>query len=86
MQKLKIMVLVALTAGISGCDTLARIGLERASDSRIRYGAHCETLRMQCRAENYREWETAEGKRGCSCHGPSDQQRYPGEGNQPGII
>ena len=67
---------------LSGCDTLARIGLEQVSDSRIRYGSHCESLRMQCRSENYREWQTVTGKLGCSCDGPSNQQRSPGDVHQ----
>ena len=82
MSAWKLVPVFAVFFALSGCDTLARIALEGATDSRIRYGSHCQTLRMQCRAENYREWETADGKMGCSCDGPSGQQRYPGGNNE----
>ena len=68
MQRVKVLLLLFVVA-LSGCDTLARIGLEKASDSRIRYGSHCETLRMQCPEGDYSEWETSAGRRGCSCPG-----------------
>ncbi|MFV8780989.1 hypothetical protein ACNKU7_01085 [Microbulbifer sp. SA54] len=76
-MKGKIFATLLLAFGISGCDTLGRIALEQATDSRIRYGAQCESLRMQCRPENYRQWQTSKGELGCSCAGSPEQSRYP---------
>ncbi|MFI2811867.1 MULTISPECIES: hypothetical protein [Microbulbifer] len=75
----KFILTLGLVMGLGGCSSLAQIFLENASDSRIRYSSHCQSLRMQCRGENYREWETSTGRRGCSCDGPSNQQPTPGD-------
>ena len=71
--------LLGISVCLAGCDTLGRIALEGATDSRIRYGSQCESLRLQCRAENYGEWETSDGRRGCSCAGSHAQSRAPGD-------
>ncbi|WP_295797275.1 hypothetical protein [uncultured Microbulbifer sp.] len=79
----KTILVLLLSTGLVGCETLTRIALEGATNSRVRYGSQCESLRLQCRAENYSEWETSEGKRGCSCAGESSQSRAPGDMQDP---
>lgn len=75
----KLVPVLLFSCVLTGCETLARVALERASDSKIRYGSQCESLRMQCRAASYSEWETSDGRRGCSCAGDQNQSRYPAD-------
>ena len=76
---LKLVLILALSSLMAGCENLGQIALEKASDSRIRYDSQCESLRIQCRAENYSEWETSEGRAGCSCAGDRNQSRSPAD-------
>ena len=69
----------SLMGSLAGCDTLARITLEGVSNSKIRYGSQCESLRLQCREANYSEWETSERRRGCSCAKEPTQSRSPAD-------
>lgn len=83
MKHKNILLVLMLSTGLAGCETLTRIALEGASDSRIRYGSQCISLRAQCRGDNYSEWETADGKRGCSCAGSTNQSALPGDMQDP---
>ena len=80
----KLALVLLFSCSLTGCETLVRAALEGASDSKIRYGSQCESLRMQCRAADYSEWETSAGKRGCSCADSSNQSRYPAD--MPGAM
>jgi len=79
----KHMLVLLFSCVLAGCETLVRAALEGASDSKIRYGSQCESLRMQCRAANYSAWETSDGRRGCSCAGDQNQSRYPADYPEP---
>lgn len=56
-----------LTSCQSVGKTILEGGLQGATNSEIHQGAICNNVKLNCPEHRYREWETPDGKLGCSC-------------------
>lgn len=60
--------LTAVVVLLSGCQSLIKIALERATGQRLGYGASlCEQRQQQCPTEEYDRWASRWGDPQCSC-------------------
>ncbi|WP_160151615.1 hypothetical protein [Microbulbifer sp. ALW1] len=75
----KLIFILLFIGSAAGCETLTRMALEGASNSKVRYGSQCQALRMQCQDANYSEWQTLNGRLGCSCAKEPTHSRSPAD-------
>lgn len=76
MLRFKPFTLVFLAAALlMGCSSVKDLAienaLENASRTNIEYNSQCQNLKLRCRPEDFREWQTSNGEPGCSCAGSS---------------
>lgn len=63
MKSLTYLLLVFVAGVLAGCEVL----VEAASGDRVENGGHCINIQMQCKPENYSEWQDKAGMTRCSC-------------------
>ncbi|WP_298441517.1 hypothetical protein [uncultured Ferrimonas sp.] len=67
-----IALLIAILA-LSGCSSIAKNAIKNNSASEVELSAgQCITLKRQCDAADYQQWQQRDGSIGCSC----DKIRY----------
>ena len=76
MSQFKPFPLVLLTAALlAGCSSVKDLAIENAlenvSRTSIEYNSQCQNLKLRCRPEDFREWQTSSGEPGYSCAGGS---------------
>lgn len=76
MSQFKPFLFVLLAAAfLAGCSSVKDLAienaLENASRTSIEYNSQCQNLKLRCRPEDFREWQTSSGEPGCSCEGGS---------------
>lgn len=57
------LLMLVVTGVLAGCEVL----VEAASGDRVESGSHCINIKMQCRADNFSEWQDNAGITRCSC-------------------
>ncbi|WP_185232040.1 hypothetical protein [Teredinibacter franksiae] len=59
----------------TGCsftkDTAANIIIPEVMDGKMNRGSHCNLLQVECQEQFYREWQTPDGERMCTCDNKS---------------
>ena len=68
--KHKMLAILVILLVFSGCSSqqLKKFAAEALSGSQISYSkGECSAMKLRCPVERYDEWQTSNGKFGCSC-------------------